>query len=106
MFTLCSLALPDSDGREQHHGGDVVQEGREDGRNEAEDHDHGPHSSSGQLVGLSRWTGRSSTALKLMGVRRYSCKERAQTAVRPARETERNCLKAAGVRYNGCKERE
>lgn len=44
--------VPDGDGREQHHGGHVVQERREDGRDEAEDDDHGPDSAPGQLVGL------------------------------------------------------
>lgn len=44
--------LPYCDGREQHHGGHVVQEGGENGRDETEDDDHGPHSAPGQLIGL------------------------------------------------------
>lgn len=44
--------LPDGDGCEQHHGGHVVQKGGENGRDETEDDDHGPHSAPGQLIGL------------------------------------------------------
>lgn len=44
--------LPYCDGREQHHGGHVVQERGENGRDETEDDDHGPHSAPGQLIGL------------------------------------------------------
>lgn len=50
--------LPYCDRREQHHRGHVVEERRENGCDEAEDDDHGPHSAPGQLISL-RWETRS-----------------------------------------------
>lgn len=44
--------LPYCDGREQHHRGHVVEKCRENGRDETEDDDHGPHSAPGQLISL------------------------------------------------------
>lgn len=46
--------VPDCDGREQHHSGHIVQECREDGGDETQDDDHGPHSPPGQLISLHR----------------------------------------------------
>lgn len=44
--------VPYCDGREQHHRGHVVKKCRENGRDETEDDDHGPHSAPGQLISL------------------------------------------------------
>lgn len=44
--------LPYGHRSEEEHGGDVVQEGGQDGGDETEHEDHGPHSSPGQSVGL------------------------------------------------------
>lgn len=46
------MVAPDGDGGEEHHGGHIVQESREDGGDEAQDDDHGPHSAFGKAVGL------------------------------------------------------
>lgn len=46
--------VPDCDGCEQHHSGHIVQECREDGSDETQDDDHGPHSPPGQLISLRR----------------------------------------------------
>lgn len=43
---------PYGDRCEEHHGGHIVEKSREDRSDEAEDDDHWPHSSSGQLVSL------------------------------------------------------
>lgn len=39
--------VPYGDRSEKHHSGHIVQKSRENGRNETEDDDHRPHSSSG-----------------------------------------------------------
>lgn len=44
--------VPYCDGCEQHHSGHIVQKCREDGSDETQDDDHGPHSPPGQLISL------------------------------------------------------
>ena len=44
--------LPYGHRSEEEHGSDVVQEGGQDGGNEAQRENHGPHSAPGQSVGL------------------------------------------------------
>ena len=46
------LCIPYGHGSEEEHCCDIVQEGRKDSSNETQHEDHGPHSSSGQLVCL------------------------------------------------------